>query len=628
MGADAELRAFEALSRHPRKADLTALARRWMSHAFDARRSEVDRERVTEWAAELNVPREEAATPFGNAVDVLERGAVDASEQALARALAAHVISSESPGREHDDRAAGELLWLATHTAFDATGLLDAALGEDAAPVWDTLASRIRRIDRGGAPDRGEVLVAATALAGSSSRSAVRLTSVLAAEVRDPKVVRVLTARTRETSDSLQGERVPAPRSAAATVVLACTGFLLVMAVCRLVARLALAYRQPAEVTLTDDGGVRVRWRVELLGRTIQNRDVVIPRGGLVRAFRELRYPRAGLYAGLVALALGSYVGVSCFVDGIRAASPSMLAVGWGIVSLGLAFDFVLSSIEPGARGRCRVSLRSAYRPGALRRQSRLERRRRGFGSGSRDTRAFLSGRNLQGAAARSPTTASTFLKLRPGLRRAGSWNPPRHRPGCQRLVMTPTDPTQSRRRCRWLEPRLPPLHPGFPRRPVGSGPTSDSPTRKLRASNRCSPPGLSRSPLPSRIESGSRGCVGEHARGCQRMRGEHWVFPAFGPQDDGEGARPALGLELQVGSPVRACEKHQRTCGFSGSEKRASVVPDARGNQAQGSSCDDVDTAASTAERLELQRDADPSSQGKGAGRGRERRRVSVLGQ
>ena len=61
------------------------------------------------------------------------------------------------------------------------------------------------------------------------------------------------------------------------------------------------------------------------------------------------------MYAGLLALSIGSYLGVAAFVDGVRAASPSLLATGLVIVALGLGLDFVLTSVAPGARGRCRV---------------------------------------------------------------------------------------------------------------------------------------------------------------------------------------------------------------------------------------------------------------------------------
>jgi hypothetical protein len=366
MEADADARAYEALSKHPRIADLAAIARASMTGAAETRRAVGQPERVKELAAELKLTRDDATTPFGNALDVLERGPEDDAERALACALAAHVVALEPPkDREAEDRLSGDLIWLATHTFFDATGLLDTALGDRAASLWDAIADRIRRIDQGKLPalGRGEALVAAVALASSRANGAVRQAAALSTEVRDRKLARVLgagagaPAAAPEPVEPVTGEMAPAPRNPAATAVLAITGILLLLQGARLLGRLALAYKKPAELTLADDGGVRVRWRVEMLGRTLRDRDVVVPRAALVRATREVRYPRIALYAGLLALAVGSYVGVSAFVDGVRAASPSLLASGLVIIALGLGLDFALSSINPGARGRCRLLL-------------------------------------------------------------------------------------------------------------------------------------------------------------------------------------------------------------------------------------------------------------------------------
>jgi hypothetical protein len=132
---------------------------------------------------------------------------------------------------------------------------------------------------------------------------------------------------------------------------------LLVAQAARLFGRWALAYRAPAEIVIAEDGGVRVRWRVELLGRTLRDGDVLVPRASLARATREVRFSGALLYAALLSLAIGSYVGVSAFVDGARAASPALLGTGLAIVALGLALDFVFSCALPGARGHCRMVL-------------------------------------------------------------------------------------------------------------------------------------------------------------------------------------------------------------------------------------------------------------------------------
>jgi hypothetical protein len=361
MDDTADLRAFEALSQHPRLAVLVAVARATLAETTEARRPERRPEQVAELAAEQKLDRAEAATPFGNALDVLQRGPEDDAERALAHALAAHVVAHNPPkDRDDEDRIASDLVWLAAHTPFDATNLLDRALGEAAANLWDSLADRIRRIDEGKLPalGRGEALVAAAALAASASKGARRQAAALAADVRDPKIARVLGAGAgSEPSAPVTGEMVAAPRGTVVTVILAMTGLLFVVQGGRLLARLALAYRKPAVMTLVDEGGVRVRWRVELLGRTLRDRDVFVPRTGLTRATREVRYPGAAVYAGLLALALGSYVGVEAFVDGVRAASPSLLAAGLGIVVLGIALDFALSSLGPGSRGRCRLLL-------------------------------------------------------------------------------------------------------------------------------------------------------------------------------------------------------------------------------------------------------------------------------
>lgn len=200
----------------------------------------------------------------------------------------------------------------------------------------------------------------AVALASSRSRSAAMQAGALAADVHDDKLARVLVARSSASPPvgPLVGEMAPPPRGPIATTLLALTGVLLVLHATRLFAKVALAYKRPAEVVVLDDGesgGVRVHWRVELLGRTIRDQEVVVPRAALLRASREVRFPRLAVYVGLLSLAVGSYVGVATFVDGVRAASPSLLGSGIAIIGVGVALDFALSSIWPGTRGRCRM---------------------------------------------------------------------------------------------------------------------------------------------------------------------------------------------------------------------------------------------------------------------------------
>ncbi|HLK35239.1 MAG TPA: hypothetical protein VKU41_00715 [Polyangiaceae bacterium] len=358
MEIAADVRAFDTLSGHARAADLAAVALATLTQIARSRRVDGQAESVAKLAAERGLGPDEPRSGLADALDVLARGPKDDSEQALARALAAlaaaaHSTDSTSGGLAAD---AEGLLWLAACTPFDATALLDRALGERAARTWTEIAEVVRRFDRGGAPapGRGEALVAAAALASSRSLAARDEVASLRASVQDAAVVRALGA-TQDTAAPVAGRMTAAPRHAATTAVLAIFGVLLLARLARLVGDLALAYRRPAQVELTADGDLRIKWRVELLGRTLRDHDVVVPRTALVRAAREVRYQGIAFYAGILSLALGSYVGVATFVDGVRAASPSMLVVGIAIVALGVGLDFALSIAVPSARGRCRL---------------------------------------------------------------------------------------------------------------------------------------------------------------------------------------------------------------------------------------------------------------------------------
>lgn len=155
---------------------------------------------------------------------------------------------------------------------------------------------------------------------------------------------------------TLEGELTSAPRGVGLTIVLAATGLLLVIESARALARWVLALRRPAVVRLTATS-IEVRGSTTLLGRVLREHFTIIPRDALMHATREVRYPRLGMYAGLVALTLGSYLGVGLAVDGLRASSPSMLGTGLLIVLFGLLLDFVFATLLPGWRGRSRLVL-------------------------------------------------------------------------------------------------------------------------------------------------------------------------------------------------------------------------------------------------------------------------------
>jgi len=358
MAAAAPLTAFDELAEHPRLGDLSTIAHRVLRQMAESHRTEPASEARAK-ADELGIAAGETKTSFGDAIAVLERGPEDAAERMLGCALWAHAIAENRPkSAEDEDKLARDLLWLAAFTPFDATSLLDRALGEAAGEMWVAIAEVVKKIDarQSTAAKRAEALVGVAALALSSSGEAAKLLQSVAREATDPMVKKLAT--TEESAPKkeakLTTQITSAPRSPVITTLLAFSGLLLVMHAIGLIARLALALDRPAEVTLRG-GEIQVDSRTILLGRTLSEKRTVIAKSALARASREVRYPRAAFYAGLLALAIGSYFGIAMLVDGTRSASPSLLLTGLLVVAAGIAIDFVLRSIAPGLQGKCRL---------------------------------------------------------------------------------------------------------------------------------------------------------------------------------------------------------------------------------------------------------------------------------
>src|SRR5208283_324867 len=125
MGPDSDARAFDALAENKRLGDIAAIAWTVMAGVIDGQTPDARADQTATHAASLHLTHEDADTPFGNALDVLKRGPEGAAERSLARALAAHALAARPPSRSEDsERAAGDLVWLAARSPFDATGLI------------------------------------------------------------------------------------------------------------------------------------------------------------------------------------------------------------------------------------------------------------------------------------------------------------------------------------------------------------------------------------------------------------------------------------------------------------------------------------------------------------------------
>ncbi len=393
------LRVIAAL---PRSEDWARVAWRALADAARARTPACGN--AGTYASDIGLTREAGATSLGHVIEVLERGPESADERELARSLAASAIRfalTQSQGSV--DEAVRAAVWLAAHSAFDASNELGQHLSN--AAVANALAERAVMSEAAGTTGtaaRGEALVAASILgaAGLGTMNAALegvkdpivkrlLTSSAVAGPPShepiPKTLRMSSAPPPPTASSssmasagaasaarisaasasasssggtshsrIEGDVERGPRAAWLTTLLALTGLLFVMHAVRLVARFALRYRRSGELTL-EGGHLHIHTRTEMLGRTLKESDATLLATGLRRLARETSYPRLAFYGGLVSLALGTAIGVWFIADGVRAASPSLL--GWGLLSIvvGAGIDFWTSSLRSGATGAARL---------------------------------------------------------------------------------------------------------------------------------------------------------------------------------------------------------------------------------------------------------------------------------
>ena len=357
MSDTIERRAFDALARHSDLSAVLALAEPVLGQVYRPATPWHERTVDSTW------DEGQRQTPFGDLVRVLSHGPRDDAERALASALAAHSIAHAATSGALPAELARRAVSLASYSPFDPTPLLDVAFGASAGPCWEALGHMVSQADvrYDDITLRTEAISAALALSASTDLAARSVVARL--EVHDTRLRCALRGNGEPPEKKgntvaptcLHGELLPTPRGPIATTFLALSGILFLARGARAFARLALGYRRPTDVIIAEDS-VKIRTKTEMLGRVLADSEVVVPRFGLLRAQRDIRYPRVTFYAGLIALFLGSAIGMGLFTDGVRAASPSLLGVGLLIASIGVGLDFFFSSLRPSVNGACRLT--------------------------------------------------------------------------------------------------------------------------------------------------------------------------------------------------------------------------------------------------------------------------------
>lgn len=357
---------IEALSALPEAASLATAVREWClfaaaqrDPAFLARGRISDPRADSGQAPPSGLPPlpTRTETPFGDVRRILEHGTGDSAERALiASLLALGVVGAFAELEEQLTQVVSHLVWLAANADCDAFEALDRLLSDRAArDVYDTVAviagGSLKPVGFG----RLETLVAALLLGLSGRDGAIQAAQQLAVQAPD-RNVKCLLQSVGPRGSWLRGEFAPPPRGTVLTVVLTVTLWLLIAHLGRLIGRFALAYRRPAEVRLGLDG-LRVTWNTELLGKRLGEKSCLVPLGSVLRISREVRYARAGMYAGLAALVVGTFLGVGLILDGLRVPGTSGSLLWMGLVCLlgGIGLDFALTTLSDTLRGTCRL---------------------------------------------------------------------------------------------------------------------------------------------------------------------------------------------------------------------------------------------------------------------------------
>ncbi len=284
---------------------------------------------------------------------VLARGASSPREFVvlLALLLASELAQLPGPGQEGAKRAL-HLLFLETHAQLPCLTVLRTLLDEEQRILLArTLAGAVAAAD---SISHAEHAVAAAWLASDSSPEVVSLSTPIA-QLRDA------TAACATLSGRLEGELVGRRHGLLATMLFAFTGVLFLRALLVLLGRYLLGYRAPATLSL-GHSKLELEVNPRLLGKPLRSLRAVVPFEQLAEVTREVRFGTLGTVSGLLALVLGTYLGMRLFLDGLRAPGMSLPLLGLGVamIILGLLLDLGLASFDDRFKPRHRLIITTA----------------------------------------------------------------------------------------------------------------------------------------------------------------------------------------------------------------------------------------------------------------------------
>ncbi len=134
------------------------------------------------------------------------------------------------------------------------------------------------------------------------------------------------------------------------------TGFFLLRGLASLVGRYCLTLRRRARIAVSGSSlVVDVEWSI--LGKSFRQIKIEAPIVDIRAIQMENRQRYLYLLFGFSALAVGAWLGIQWFVDGLRAGYPYLALIGAGVVVAGIAIDLGLYLFVPRGPGRSRLSV-------------------------------------------------------------------------------------------------------------------------------------------------------------------------------------------------------------------------------------------------------------------------------
>lgn len=132
------------------------------------------------------------------------------------------------------------------------------------------------------------------------------------------------------------------------------TGLFLLRGFLTIFLRFCLAFRRRAVLTVKDSSlVVNVKWSI--LGKELHKTTTQTPILDIKAVQFENRRQYLYLLFGWGFFAVGVWVGIQWFVDGLRAGYPYLALVGAGVVLAGILIDFGLYFFIPQGKGRSRL---------------------------------------------------------------------------------------------------------------------------------------------------------------------------------------------------------------------------------------------------------------------------------